>query len=99
MLVRSIIGAIATASLSGCVTGAPSAPANALAPFPLANSRIVGQPAPGAILVETSAPRGFVPNVRGAARDWCGGAAQVSPLSSDVSTLGVNRQTWVIRCQ
>ena len=102
MPIRPIICVIAIATLSGCAASepqAPSAPVNTAAPFPLADSRIVGQPAPGAILVEIDAVRGIIPNVRGAAREWCGGAAQVSPVSSDLSALGINRETWMVRCQ
>lgn len=99
---RFMATSIIAVMLSGCVTAQSAAvPPNPDAPFPLANSVIVGQPQPGTLLVEE---RDIVVNratVRRAGREWCAGPATVSPIRIDRnnSRFGRIRATWLVRCQ
>ncbi|MFO7920635.1 MAG: hypothetical protein R6U99_07445 [Nioella sp.] len=83
----------------GADQGHAPLPDDPSAPFPLANSTVVGQPAPGAILVETTRPQATKAGVQRAARTWCGGAAQVSPISENVGLIVPLSRTWLVRCR
>lgn len=86
--------------LAGCVADqSPAIPPDPSAPFPLSNSRIIGQPSPGAILVETTSPHSAGASVARAARTWCGGDAQVSPISENAGLLVPRTRTWLVRCR
>jgi hypothetical protein len=84
--------------LAACVAQQqPAAPVDPSAPFPLENSRIVGQPSPGAILVEL--PRTVGASVPTAARTWCGGDAQASKITENVDVVVPTSETWLVRCR
>jgi hypothetical protein len=85
--------------LMGCAVDQSAAiPPDPDAPFPLANTTIVGQPQPGVLLIRE---RDIIVNrveVQRAARVWCDGPAQVSSISTDRSALGQIDALWLVRC-
>ncbi|MEM7723859.1 MAG: hypothetical protein AAF376_16030 [Pseudomonadota bacterium] len=88
-------------TLSACVPQEQVIPPDPLAPFPLRNTVIVGQPQPGVLLVEE---RSIIVNrarVRCAANIWCDGPASATALSDDRgdSALRIVSVTWLVRCQ
>ena len=95
------ITALAVAGLL-CAVGTQSVaiPPNPDAAFPLANTKIVGQPNPGTILV---LERDIIVNAaqtRKAAKEWCAGDASVTTIEQDKpSRLGRVSALWLIRCK
>jgi hypothetical protein len=90
---------LACVMLAACVSDQSAAiPPDPAAPFPLAQSRILAQPSPGAIIVETRRAGTIRATVARAARHWCAGPAQTTLVSNDQDLVPERVQTWLIRC-